>query len=265
MSNEELAVLIQKGNRELLPELWDQVIRFCHMTINKYYCLVEMNTAVSMEDLIQEAYLGMEEAIEWFDPEKGSCFLTPLKWYVMKRCISALGLRGRKRFEHYSFMKLPLDAPIHGPDVKDITLQDQLEDVTLPEMTEALELEDLQREVREAIGRLPYGGDEIMRQHYLEGRSLVDIAHDRGVSRQRIHQKLKISLERLGRYQTIRAYADLNFYSKKGVQAFHRTHSSSVEDLVMKMETKSENARAKAERLQREMKEAAYDQEWRRA
>ncbi len=259
MSNEKLVLAIQAGDQDRVPELWEQVKRYCFMLINKYKALAEMNVAVSLEDLEQEAYLGMIAAIRRFDPARAS-FIAILKLCVSDHCREALGIRSKRpKLEH--FVKQSLDAPLPGQEVNGLTLLERVEDITLPGMTDALEQDDMKRELREAISRLPYGWDEFMRQHFLEGKPLHDIARDQGVAKQGIYQKKKKAIEKLKRDPSLRMYADLNYFKPKGVSAFHRTGSSTTEDLVIRLEENRENEEARKAQLLKELEELRLEQE----
>ena len=57
MSNEEIAVSIQQGNNELIPELWEQVQKFLYALSSRYVTLYDglcQSTGVTIEDLKQE-------------------------------------------------------------------------------------------------------------------------------------------------------------------------------------------------------------------
>ena len=257
MSNEELALIIQAGDREQLPALWEQTHLFCYKIIHRYTDAAASNVAVSIEDLKQECYIAMVDAVGHFNPDLGG-FLNILNFYVRKHCRAALGLLGRTRNEHY--YKLPLDAPLRDGDT--MTLADVLEDDTLPGMTDELEREELQRDVREAVARLPFGDDEIMRRYYFEGASIKALADERGVTACRIQQRKLDALERLRSDQRLQEYAEINFYRHKGVKAFRESGSSVVEDLVLQMEAAQERRQAQLDKQIQEMREEMIAYAW---
>lgn len=244
MSNEELALMIQSGDQEQLPALWDQVKRLCYRIVYGYADIAAANVAVSVDDLAQEAYFAMVEAVERFQPEAGM-FTTILAPCLKKRCRDALGLRGRIRYEHYRC--LSLDAPIGSDGEGDTrTLCDKLEDDMLPGMTDALELEDLQHDVREAVDRLPSSRAEVIRQHYLQGMPLQEIAFAQGVNTQRIQQKKAQGLKLLRRDRALKDY-NASCFRHKGVKGFNESWSSVVEDAVLQREAMKERLEAREE------------------
>ena len=67
MTNEELVELIRSGKREYEIELYNQNLPFIKKIANKYsYSINE-----PLEDLLQQAYFGLIEAVNRFDQNKG--------------------------------------------------------------------------------------------------------------------------------------------------------------------------------------------------
>ena len=68
MSNEELAVLAQQGNREAIEGLWEQVKRLLYQLARRFYrrygveCCAQRG--VTMADLEQECFLVLLDAVK---------------------------------------------------------------------------------------------------------------------------------------------------------------------------------------------------------
>ena len=257
MSNQELALMIQAGDQDQLPVLWEQVKRLCSIIERRYYEMSKSNIAVDMEDLDQESYLGMVEAVERFKPEMGS-FNSILDLCIRRHCRVALGLQGRVKWEHY--YKDSMDEPGKGEDPR--PLKDKLEDDQLPGMTDDMELAELQRDVREAVAKLPRAEGEIVRDHYLEGTSIREIADERGVTVGRIQQRKLDALERLRADQRMKEYAEISFHRHKGVKGFRSSGSSVVEDAVLRLEAIRERQQAQMEKILREAREEMIAYAW---
>lgn len=72
MTNEELVELIQSGKREYEIELYNQNLPLIKKIATKFsYSITE-----PLEDLLQQAYFGLLEAVRRFDPGKGCLFVT---------------------------------------------------------------------------------------------------------------------------------------------------------------------------------------------
>lgn len=93
MTNEELALRIQTGERELAGELWAQVERLLGMIVTRYMTrLGDLAAAagVEREDLEQEAYFAMLGAVKAYDPAKGYAFNSYLAFQCRNRFFALL-------------------------------------------------------------------------------------------------------------------------------------------------------------------------------
>ncbi len=81
MSNEQLVMLIKAGEdvAENMERLYSQVKGFIHSIAWKYRGLAEL------EDLEQEGYLALYPAIDGYDPERGTRFLTYAENWIRQR------------------------------------------------------------------------------------------------------------------------------------------------------------------------------------
>ena len=99
--------MARTGDDLAASALWAQVQRFAYATAMRYRVIATHNGSVSVEDLCQCAALGVIEAIRGYQQEKGT-FLTWCRFFIQRQCLSALGLTGRPRLEHYRL------RPPHG-------------------------------------------------------------------------------------------------------------------------------------------------------
>lgn len=106
MTNEELVKLIQSGKREYEIELYNQNLPFIKKIANKYsYSINE-----PLEDLLQQAYFGLIEAVNRFDQSKGCLFITyayqwirqELKQYIAT-CGRVIRVSDRTRYLSYEY------------------------------------------------------------------------------------------------------------------------------------------------------------------
>lgn len=74
MTNEELVALIQGGDQEKLPQLWEQVERFVAQQANRRLVLSGGLGGVEFGDLYNAGYLALVAAVDTFDPEAGRSF-----------------------------------------------------------------------------------------------------------------------------------------------------------------------------------------------
>lgn len=106
MTNEDLVKLIQSGKREYEIELYNQNLPFIKKIANKYsYSMNE-----PLEDLLQQAYFGLIEAVRRFDSGKGCLFITyayqwirqELRQYIAT-CGRVIRVSDRTRYLSYEY------------------------------------------------------------------------------------------------------------------------------------------------------------------
>ena len=83
MSNEELCVLAQGGDTEARNQLLQANLSFVQKQANKIWGQ-SGSGRIDVDDLIQEGCFGLMEAIDRFDPERGTKFLTYAVWWIRK-------------------------------------------------------------------------------------------------------------------------------------------------------------------------------------
>ena len=70
MSNEEMAIRIQAGERELLGPLWEQNSGLLYRLARRYEGLGRLH-GLEYDDLMQCAFLALSRAVEGFQEAKG--------------------------------------------------------------------------------------------------------------------------------------------------------------------------------------------------
>lgn len=72
MTNEQLAIRIKEGDKDLIPQLWDNVSKLLKSLCNKLHITsIEKCTkaGVTIDDIFQESYFAMLDAVEYYKPE----------------------------------------------------------------------------------------------------------------------------------------------------------------------------------------------------
>ena len=78
MKNEDLALEIQRGNRDMIPQLWAAVQAFVTRQARRRMAAHRLNhaeAAVDADDLIQEGFLAVLQAAESYRPGGKMTFL----------------------------------------------------------------------------------------------------------------------------------------------------------------------------------------------
>ena len=175
-SNEELARLIQSGQRDRLLELWAQVRRFALWRARRW---AAFGRGVTVDDLEQEAFIALLDALERWREADGpflSIYALRLKGVFMK----ATGQKTKRSRMEPLNQATSLDAPI-GEDGEGGTLEEFVEDPRGGEGFEAVEerdtLEHLRADMEEAMGSIPAEQREILRRKYYMGQEVDRRAH----------------------------------------------------------------------------------------
>jgi len=150
MTNEQLVVRIQAGETDLMSTLWEQVKLFAYKQAWKFYkrqtnrCL---SLCVGIEDLQQEAYLAIYQAVEAFDIEKCVKFLTYAGYHLIKCFYTSVGLhRATRKYAEYSLDYIIVDNAKGG----NLSLLD-----ILPDQTAEAEIENaIEREYLSQVGEI---------------------------------------------------------------------------------------------------------------
>lgn len=180
MTNEELVALIQAGERDRLPELWEQVERFVALQANRLLHAMGPDRAalagVEFGDLYNSGYFALVDAAERYDPEAGAKFITFFAMRLKSYFSDTTGFRlARQRKDPLNSSK-SLDARLKEGDEDSGAFGDLIPD---PRATKALQdVEDgIQRDytrqaVRQALEQLPTEERLAIKAYYYEGQTV---------------------------------------------------------------------------------------------
>ena len=238
MSNEELAERIRAGETDLIPELWKNVKGFIHQQAFRYFTQRPGQGGSELEDLVQNSYFALLNAIEDYKAESGYKFLTFLSYHLKNSFRECFGIKTTKR-DPLNDELLSLDAPI-AEDRGDAILAD-----TIPDPSDHIEaaerriwLEQLKAALSAALDQLPEEQRETITARYYSGLSIEEAAAATGTTTQECKKRERRGLDYLRknkRTNGLEQFIDRNtlFYSRVGVQEFTATHSSATEKLVL--------------------------------
>lgn len=222
---EEMNALANKAKNDpnALLLLWQGCSRYAYKVTTIYQQAASLNGAVDMDDLKQCAFLGFYEAVQGFDLLRGD-FLPLLSYGVRRACREALGLRGRKREEHYSTVSM--ETPIS----EDLTIADTLEDesASIP-----FEQAEMRQDIEKALRKLPDDAAAVIRLYDLQGKSAAQTAEECQCSVYHVHKLRRIGFQRIRAQRSLREYKPIPFRHKT-LAAFKHDHTSVVEDIVIR-------------------------------
>ena len=153
MTNEELARRIQHGERDLLLQLWEQVRRYAHDRAYKWFRATNGRGGQTVQDLEQEAFLALLEALEGWD-EKAGPFLP---WYSLrlKAAFTAATGQRTKRDQLDPLQNcISLDAPLTDREGDPFTLENALPDQRAEDDLNTVEERDKQAAIRRVLDSL---------------------------------------------------------------------------------------------------------------
>jgi len=242
MTNEEMAVKIQNGQKELLADLWEQntgIIRIKAYSLYNQYRTHCASSGVELEDILQISYFALCDAVAAYQAEGEYKLLSYLKFPLLKHFKVLLGISTSKREPLNQSVSL---NEVMGGDDGDNEHIDMLIDPASSDpfnQTEAdifnVELHDT---LEKSISKLPVTRAAAVRGRYLEGKTQGQIATELGISRQRIHTFEREALRKLRKEKALQAFREeimANLaYKGTGLTKFRETGESSVERAVIR-------------------------------
>ena len=164
MSNEYLALRIQQGDTSAIEQLWRQTEGLALWVMKRY----KPTVSVEEGDLLQAAYFAMLKAAQIFDASRG-LFSTLYVLHLRSAYCDTLSL-GRKRVEEVAC----LDAPIG--EEQDTALRDMIVDENAVDPEENTVLEAINKDLLQAVERLPDRWGAIIRARYFDCLTLTQCA-----------------------------------------------------------------------------------------
>ena len=171
MTNEELATLIQSGERDKVLELWKQVRRFALQQANRWARIGR--GGVTVADLEQSSFLALLDALERWEPSRGT-FLHLYSIRLKAEFTAATMQRTQRyRLDPLYFCEI-LEEPLRvDPDVG--TLADVTPDPTAEWAVESVSERDYlthrRAAVRRALDGLPADQRRAVVLRYWHGES----------------------------------------------------------------------------------------------
>ena len=201
MTNEELAVQAQQGDKLALEKLWLQVYKLLYFMCNRAYthygCDFCSRKGVTLEDFTQECYFVFLKAVEAFKPDKEYNFNSYLKYHLKKAINALLGQKTSKR-DTLNFCD-SLDIPT-GED-SDLYLSDIIEDESaaqeMQNVEEKTDNELLREALTEALDTCTDRQRKILLSVYYDNRSFKEIGKELSLCAETVRQETKKAFRRM--------------------------------------------------------------------
>jgi len=152
--------------------------------------VMKMNPRPSqVMDLIQEAAVGLIEAVERYDPNKGIGFATYASFRIRGQIINYL-----QRVEQNL---ISLDSSYASLEEENISLLDQLSEVNTLDEDASLEKISWLKPLKSALKRLPEKEGKILEAIFLEDKELPKVAKELNISIPHVYRLQKRGLRRV--------------------------------------------------------------------
>lgn len=233
-TNEDLAVQIQQGNTNCFIALWENEKKLLYSLCNKFYAKHEQAcvcSGVTLEDLQQEAFFALREAVNSYKPEAGYKLNSYLKFHILTVCNEAIGNRKQRPLN----VSLRFDCPLD--ENEEFTLADTVPDSEAEKAfetaTDRIFNTGFIRAFYSAVGNLPEVQRKSVEMRYIECRTYKQIATALNITISKARTEEFKGVQALRRNQNIRRYNEdvLESYAMRGtgLSAFRSNCASSAE------------------------------------
>ena len=233
----------------MYEELYSENRGLLHNVARHWSAACKYDRAVSVEDLEQAGFFGLIRASQSYDPDKGTSWPTWAARYISKEMCLALGYRWRPAAEDEPAGYKPtkaytgaysLDTPLLTDNPDGMTWADTLTDESLSDADEGVNLEALQRYVREAVERLQnHQQRTVITLCDLQGKPYRVAAKVLGVSVERIRKIRVAAMKNMKNDDMLVKNAETDielrtpYYEHVTVKKFQTTHTSATEKAAL--------------------------------
>jgi RNA polymerase sigma factor (sigma-70 family) len=184
MNIDDMAMAIQAGESEKIPALWEAVKRLLFKKCGGYYdnhagrCKA---AGAEPDDLVQEAFFALLDAVEAHDPASGFQFTAYLNFPLQNRLNTLTRLRTPAQMKDPLCQADRLDRPV--PGVEDLTVGDTVPDPAAQAALEQVECRlynvELHDALDKAMSQLTSQQRETIEAHYYRGRQLLELLQEK--------------------------------------------------------------------------------------
>lgn len=170
MTNEQLAWNVRNGNRAALTELWGAVRPLLFSLAWKFYTRQGKERCsshgVTLEDLQQEAFFALYDAVQAYKPEKGYQLTTYLHYATENRFKACMGIQGKAdALNHADRLERPIPGDEEGREQGE-TLPDEQAERELLNVDEKAEQAHFHTVLEQALGELSVVQSAVLRHRF---------------------------------------------------------------------------------------------------
>lgn len=208
MTNEELAVAAQGGDKKALRTLWDNVRCLCFVIARRVWerhgadrCAA---AGVTLDDLTQEAYFAFLYAVKAFDPSTGYRFTAYLKFPIKNVLARACGYDRCKKnpLDCSISLDLPAGNAVDGEEAAPLSacIPDKDAEQEYSKIDTKVYAELLHDQLEAALRLYCMSAQrEILHLRYYEGKSICECADELGITKSAVCSRETAALRALRR------------------------------------------------------------------
>ena len=201
MTNEQLAWNVQNGNRAALAELWGAVRPLLLSMAWKFYqkqgkerC---SSHGVTLEDLQQETFFALCDAVQAYKPEKGYQLTTYLSRATENRFRACMGIQGKAdALNHADRLERPIPGDEEGREQGDI-LPDEEAEAALLAVDDQEEQAHFHNVLEQALGELSVVQSAVVRHRFTQKHTRQQTAQALHITPQEVRREEARSLQLL--------------------------------------------------------------------
>lgn len=184
MTNEELAVKAQEGDKEALLHLWENMKRFIFMLVRERYRKFPDRCAavgVSIDDLQQECYFAFLYAVKSFDPDKGFKFISyidlPVRTAINRLLFWINGRKDHKPLNSAMSLDEPVSTPEDDGSPRGDFIADENSEKPFQEIADYSYTGKLHDALEKSLSIIDQTQAELIRRRYLQGQDTQTICN----------------------------------------------------------------------------------------
>ncbi|MCU7651393.1 sigma-70 family RNA polymerase sigma factor [Acutalibacter sp. LFL-21] len=201
MTNEQLTLDIQNGNRAALTELWGAVRPLLFSLAWRFYTRQGKDRCaqrgVALEDLQQEAFFALWDAVQAYKPEKGYQFTTYLSRATENRFRACMGmLHKADALNHADRLERPIPGDEEGREQGD-TIPDEKAEAALLAVDDTAQREHFHNVLEQALGDLSVVQSAVLRHRFTQRHTRMETALALHITPQEVRREESKALQLL--------------------------------------------------------------------
>ena len=201
MTNEQLALNVQNGNRAALTELWGAVRPLLFSLAWKFYTRQGKERCaqrgVALEDLQQETFFALYDAVQAYKPEKGYQFTTYLHYATENRFKACMGIQGKgDALNHADRLERPIPGDEEGRKQGE-TLPDEEAEAALFAVDDRQEQAHFRNVLEQALGELSVVQEAVLRHRFTQRHTRQQTAQALHITPQEVRREEARALQLL--------------------------------------------------------------------